>query len=66
MISVEWFDVAFEQETRDKRLPPNIQVTNHAPRIAELLSRIGLEFEVGTKMIRIFGYAPKSTELFDA
>jgi hypothetical protein len=61
---VEWFDVAHLQEIRDKRLPPNIQTIDHAPRIAELLKRVGLEFEVGTTMIRVFGYTPKSLELF--
>ena len=66
MISVEWFDIAFQQEIRDKRLPPNIEIIDHAPRIAELLRGIGLEFETGATMIRIFGYAPKSLELFEA
>jgi hypothetical protein len=65
MISVEWFDIAFLRETRDQRLPPTVTVTNHAPRIAELLRRVGLEFETGRTMIRIFGYTPKSMELFD-
>jgi hypothetical protein len=64
MISVEWFDIAFLQETRDRRLPPKVTITNHAPRIAELLQRVGLEFETGRTMI--FGYAPKSMDLFDA
>jgi Family of unknown function (DUF6678) len=65
-LQLEWFDIAFLQETRDRRRPPTIEIINHAPRIAELLQRVGLEFEIGKTTIRIFGYAPKTTELFDA
>lgn len=64
-IGVEWFDVSFLEETRDKRLPPNIEIIDHSKSLAELLTRVGLEFEVGTTMIRIFGYAPKDMQLFD-
>jgi len=64
-ISVEWFDVGFLQETRERRLPPRTHVTNHSSWIEELLRRVGLEFQKGSMMIRIFGYSPKSLELFD-
>jgi hypothetical protein len=65
-IAVEWFDVAHLQEVRDQRMPPNIRVIDHGPRIVELLQRVGLAFEVGKTMIRVFGYAPKNMDEFDA
>ncbi len=65
MISVEWMDVAFLVETREPRLPPRIHTTDHSPWIEELLQRVGLEHEKGKTMVRIFGYSPKSRELFD-
>jgi hypothetical protein len=64
-ICVEWFDVAHLQETREHRLPPHIHTTDHSPWLEELLQRVGLEYEKGQTMIRIFGYSPKSLELFD-
>jgi hypothetical protein len=64
-LPIEWFDVAHLQGIPDKSRPHTTQTVDHAPRIAELLERVGLEFEVGTTMIRVFGYAPKSQELFD-
>jgi hypothetical protein len=65
LLSVEWLDVAFLQETRDHRLPPRICVTDHSSWLEELLCRVGLEYQKGKTMIRIFGYSPKSLDLFD-
>ena len=65
MIDVEWFDVEYLREMRDRRLPPTVTVIDYAPDIIRLLERVGLEFEVGKKHIRTFGYAPKDMELFD-
>jgi hypothetical protein len=64
-ISVEWFDVVFLQESREHRLPPRTHVTDHSPWIEELLRRVGLEYQKGSTMIRIFGYSPKDLGLFD-
>jgi hypothetical protein len=64
-ISVEWFDVGFLQETRERRLPARTHITDHSPWIEELLQRVGLEYQKGSTMIRIFGYSPKSLDLFD-
>jgi hypothetical protein len=64
-ISVEWFDVGFLQETRERRLPVRTHVTDHSPWIEELLRRVGLEYQKGKTMVRIFGYSPKSLDLFD-
>jgi hypothetical protein len=65
LLSVEWLDVAFLQETREHRLPSRVQVTDHSTRLEELLRRVGLEYQKGSTMIRIFGYSPKSLDLFD-
>ncbi len=62
---MEWLDVALLQETQDNRLPPRIQITDHSPWLEELLQRVGLEYQKGSTMIRIFGYSPKSLDLFD-
>ncbi len=65
LLSVEWLAVAFLQETRERRLPPRVHVTDHSPWLEELLRRIGLEYQKGSTMIRIFGYSPKRLDLFD-
>ena len=65
LISVEWLDVFFLQKTREHRLPPRVHVTDHSPWLEELLRRVGLEYQKGSTMIRIFGYSPKSLDLFD-
>ena len=64
-ISVEWFDISFLQESRERRLPSRIHVTDHSSWIEELLRRIGLDCQKGNNMIRVFGYSPKSMELFE-
>src|SRR4051812_11411960 len=65
MIEVEWLDIAYRQEVRDQRLPPNTTILDYGQDIIDLLQRIGLEFEVGKKHVRIFGYAPRRRNLFD-
>jgi Family of unknown function (DUF6678) len=60
-IDIEWLDIA--RLHYDRRLPST--VTDFGPAIVELLERVGLEFEIGKKQIRVFGYAPKSMEHFD-
>jgi hypothetical protein len=64
LISVEWLDMAFVQKThRGMLIPPG--TTDHSPWIEDLLRRVGLEYQKGSAMIRIFGYSPKSYDLFD-
>ena len=65
LLSVEWMDIAFLQETREHRLPPHDHVTDHSHWLEELLRSVGLEYQKGSGMIRIFGYSPKSLESFD-
>jgi hypothetical protein len=60
MISVEWFDIGFEQRTVIERLPRQIQMIDHSPWLEELLKKIGLDFQKGKALIRIFGYAPRN------
>jgi hypothetical protein len=64
LISVEWFDVSFTQQTHRGMLISPL-VTDHSPWIVELLRNVGLEYQKGSTMIRIFGYSPKSLDLFD-
>jgi hypothetical protein len=65
LMSVEWLDIAHLQEQRERRLPPRVHTTDHSPWLEELVRRAGLEYTKGTTMIRIFGYSPKSNDLFD-
>lgn len=65
MISVEWLDIGHLQETTIHRLPTRIETTDHSGWIIALLDQIGLDYEVGETMIRIFGYAPRCLTLFD-
>jgi hypothetical protein len=66
MISVEWLDLEYFQETTIHRLPPRVEVTDHSEWLVELLKRIGLDFQKGREVIRIFGYSPKNLDLFEA
>jgi len=63
-LSVEWFDISLMQSTHRGMLIPPL-ITDHSPWIVDLLRRISFEFQQGTTMIRIFGYSPKSLDLFD-
>lgn len=65
LLSVEWLDIAHLQEVRDLRLPVRITVIDHSGWIVDLLRQIGLDYRVGERMIRVFGYNPRSDELFD-
>jgi hypothetical protein len=65
MLSVEWLDVAFRQETEEHRLPLRVSVTDHSVQLEELLRCVGLDYQKGATMIRIFGYSPKNVEMFD-
>jgi hypothetical protein len=64
-ISAEWLDLEYLEEVRLGRLPPQVEVIDHSAWMVTLLQQIGLDFRKGRKMIRIFGYGPRSLELFD-
>ncbi len=65
LVSVEWLDMAHLQEVREHRLPPRVHVTDHSEWIEELLRAVDLDYRKGSTMIRVFGYSPRSSELFD-
>ena len=65
LLSVEWLDLEFLQEIREHRQPTRVHVVDHSGWIEDLLRGIGLDYRKGARMIRIFGYSPRSLELFD-
>ena len=65
LLSVEWLDIGYLQEIREARLPPRVSVIDHSVWMVPLLQQIGLDFRVGANMVRVFGYYPRSAELFD-
>jgi hypothetical protein len=65
LLSLEWLDIAHLQEVREHGLPPRVSVIDHSGWLIPLLRGVGLDFRVGTSMIRLFGYSPRSWELFD-
>ena len=64
-LSVEWLDVRTLEEVREDRLSTRVSVIEHLEWLVPLLRGIGLDHKVGTSMIRVFGYSPRSFELFD-
>lgn len=64
-IAIEWIDLRFLQESTEHHLPPRVHATDHSPWLEELLNQIGLEYQKGRTMIRLFGYSPKNLDLFD-
>jgi hypothetical protein len=65
LLSIEWLDIAHLQEVREHRLPPRVSIIDHSVWLLPLLKQVGLDFQVGASMIRVFGYSPRSMELFD-
>ena len=65
LVSVEWMDVAHLQKVCEHRLPPRVTVIDHSEWLVPLLRQVGLDYCVGATMIRVFGYSPRSLELFD-
>jgi hypothetical protein len=65
LLSVEWLDIGHRREVREHRLPPRVNIVDHSAWLVPLLQQVGLDFRVGGSMIRVFGYSPRSLELFD-
>ncbi len=64
LMSVSWMDLSVTEEKDTKwgrTLPGQI---DHSSELEELLTKIGLGFETGKDVIRIFGYAPKDRRDF--
>ncbi len=65
MLAVEWLDIGHLQEVIVPRLPRYVEIIDHSSWIEPLLNGIGLDFCKGQSMIRVFGYSPRSMELFN-
>ena len=64
LLSLEWLDIEFIERTHRGRLIAPV-FTDHSAWLEELLVRVGFEYQKGSALIRIFGYSPKSSDLFD-
>jgi hypothetical protein len=58
LIAVEWLDIALVQKVGARTI-------DHAAWIEAMVRDTGLDYRKGHTMLRIFGYAPRSDELFD-
>lgn len=65
LISVEWLDIAHVQEVREHRLPPRVNFIDHSAWLVPLLQQVGLDFRIGSSMVRVFGHSPRSLDLFE-
>ena len=69
MMSVEWLDILFWHHPLRPGMSGFIwaagAVESHADRIEAIVKKVGLDYAVGVNMIRIFGYSPKSMDMFD-
>ena len=64
LLSLEWLDLSgIEKSNHGKMLAPT-QI-DHSEWIKGCLRQIGFDYQKGRFMVRIFGYSPKSHELFD-
>jgi hypothetical protein len=61
LLSIEWMDLA--NPAID--LKRNATIIEHSRWMVDLLQKIGLDFRVGSGMIRVFGYYPRNDKLFD-
>ena len=65
LLSVEWMDLKHLEVVVGHRSPPRLHGIDHSSWMEKLLREIGLDYRKGEWMIRIFGYFPRSMELFD-
>jgi hypothetical protein len=62
-ISVRWLDLRFIEKThRGRLLSP--EIIDHSEAVEKLLTEIGLDYEKGEEVVRIFGYAPRDRTNF--
>jgi hypothetical protein len=64
-VGVEWFDIGVHEQHHVAMLLP-MKIIDHTQEIAELLKKIGFDFEVKGDVARVWGYYPKSHEDFPA
>ena len=62
-ISALWLDLRFTQKIRGRWLL-SPELVDHSDYLAKLLSKIGLDYEKGHEVIRVFGYAPRDRTNF--
>ena len=60
LISVEWLDISCLRGGRMRH-----EVTDESPWIEAQLRAAGLDYRKGRTMFRVFGYSPRSEDLFD-
>jgi hypothetical protein len=65
LISVEWLDIAFMGESRPRGPSARAVLVDHSDWIEAALRQAGLDYRKGKTMFRVYGYAPRSGELFD-
>lgn len=65
LISVEWFDIGNKRTVWEPHRLKLSTVVEDLEWLIPILAGIGLDYRVGNEMIRIFGYTPRSLELFD-
>jgi hypothetical protein len=58
MISTLWMDLRCIEVISKARLLSD-EVIDHTSRISKLLTKIGLDYEIGSEAIRIYGYGPR-------
>ncbi|EEF61728.1 DUF6678 family protein [Pedosphaera parvula] len=64
LMSLEWLDLSFLEK---KKQSSSTSITvDHSGWIEELLNGIGLDYQKGKSVIRIFGYSPRNFDLFEA
>lgn len=65
MMSVEWFDVCYIQET-SRGMLRDPEVINHSDWITKILQDAGFCYDTACDIIRIHGYLPKSFDCLDS
>jgi hypothetical protein len=63
-VGVEWFDIGLWEEIAPKNGLEVRTTVDHTAAIADVVRRIGFEFEVRADALRIWGYLPKSYDDF--
>jgi hypothetical protein len=65
LISVEWLDIAFIGESRPGGRSARPVLIDHSGWIEAALREAGLDYRKGKTMFRVYGYSPRSDDLFD-
>ena len=64
-IAIEWLDVTYVQTTQRGNLLP-AESSDYSAAIEDVLRGIGLDYKKGKECFRVFGYAPRDEEGFEA